>query len=158
MIYKIKITFTTNFLGGGDRDKKTSVRSLKKTDDGLVEFHDQEFKKTTELVLKQLNINLNVEKLKIPNGFNASGRISVLRRVYNKVNIDLFEGIKRGNSVTMQLLYNDTSDKSPSADVIKKIMSVFGKFHGISQWGRKFNCGRFVVNYAKILNSENYEC
>ena len=158
MIYNIKITFTTNFLGGGGRDKKTSVRSLKRTHDGLVEFHDKEVRDSIELAKAQLGLSFDISKFKIPNGFEAKDNISVLKRVYNKVNIDLFEGIRRGKSVDIQMLYNDNPDASPSAGDIKKLLSVLGKFHGISQWGRKFNCGRFKVNQVKILKADNYEC
>ena len=99
MIYRARICFTTNFLGGGPRAKNSSVRALKKTYDSLVELNSQEFLSHLELANKQLKANIDVSKFKIPEGFDPEDNISVIRRVFNRVNIDFFDGITKGNKV-----------------------------------------------------------
>jgi len=155
VIYRAYITFTTNFLGGGSRDKKTSIRSLKRTFDGLVEIHSSEFHKKLKLANKQVEANIDVSKLKIPNGFEARGQISVLKRIYNKVNIDLFEGIARGNTVSIDIMCDD--DNCPKEDTMAQLVDIIGRFHGISQWGSKFNCGRFKIKKIERVTIDNYE-
>lgn len=157
MIYRARICFITNFLGGGPRDKTSSVRSLKKTFDGEVEINSGEFLNKLELANKQIKAKVDISKFKIPEGFNAEGKESVIRRPYNRVNIDFFEGIVKGSKVYIDLMYDAGIDDSPSIETVSKILSVVGKFHGISQWGSKFNCGRFKILNIEKVTINNYD-
>lgn len=157
MIYRARICFTTNFLGGGPRDKNSSVRALKRTYDNDVEINSAEFYKNLELANKQIKGNLEISKFKIPEGFYPEDNISVIRRVYNRVNIDLFEGILKGNKVYIDIMHNAEVKDSPSIETLKKLLDIVGKFHGISQWGSKFNCGRFKVLNIEKVTIKNYD-
>ena len=139
MIYRAHIKFTTNFLGGGPRDKKSAVRHLKRTSEGHVELHSQQFMEKLKLANEQLDGNLDTSKFKIPDGFYASDLISTCKRVYNKVNVDLFEGIATGKRVRLELMYDSPTDEAPDVATVGKLLSTIGKFHGISQWGSKFH-------------------
>ena len=157
MIYRARICFTTNFLGGGPRDKNSSVRALKRTYDNDVEINSAEFYKDLELANKQIKGNLDIGKFKIPEGFNPEDNTSVVRRVYNRVNIDLFVGVLRGSKVYIDIMYNAEVKDSPSIETLRKLLDIVGKFHGISQWGKKFNCGRFKVLNIEKVTINNYD-
>ena len=157
MIYRIHIKFTTNFLGGGPRDKRSAVRHLKKTSEGAVEIHSQQFMEKLKLANEQLDGNLDTTKFKIPDGFHAMGLITTCRRVYNKVNVDLFEGITKGKKVKLEIMYDDKVENSPDVDIVGKLFDVIGRFHGISQWGSKFHCGRFTVLKTEKITIDNYD-
>ncbi len=157
MIYRARICFTTNFLGGGPRDKNSSVRSLKRTYDNDVEINSAEFYKNLELANNQIKGNLVISKFRIPEGFDPEENISVIRRIYNRVNIDLFEGILKGNKVYIDIMHNAEVKDSPSIETLRKLLDIVGKFHGISQWGSKFNCGRFKVLNIEKVTINNYD-
>ena len=157
MIYRARICFTTNFLGGGPRDKNSSVRALKRTYEDDVEINSAEFYKNLELANNQIKGKLEISNFKIPEGFDPEDNISVIRRVYNRVNIDLFEGILRGNKVYIDIMHNTEVKDSPSIETIRKLLDIVGKFHGISQWGSKFHCGRFKVLNIEKVTINNYD-
>tara|TARA_B100000579_G_scaffold437938_1_gene470081 strand:+ start:888 stop:1352 length:465 start_codon:yes stop_codon:yes gene_type:complete len=154
MIYKASLKLTTNFLGGGSRQKGASVRPLTYTEDGLVAINEEEWRSNIALALKQLNLKFDIKKFIFESGFNAEGKVMVLKRVYNKVNIDLFEGIERGNTIDIQFVYKDEVDNAPSVKAVKKLLNIIGKFYGMSQWGTKFHCGRFSVKEVKRITYE----
>ena len=152
MIYKASLKLTTNFLGGGPRKKGMSVRPLNYTEDGLVSINEEEWRSNIALALKQLNLKFDIKKFIFESGFDPEGRVTVLKRIYNKVNVDLFEGIERGNIIEIQFVYKDSLDDSPPVKVVTKLLEIVGKFYGMSQWGTKFHCGRFTVaNVTRII-------
>ncbi len=157
MIYRARICFTTNFLGGGPRDKTSSVRSLKKTSDDQIELNSLEFAKNLELANNQIGAKIDISKFILPEGFNDENNITVLKRVFNRVNIDFFEGIASGKKVFLDLMYYAEVSKSPSVETVRKLLDVLGRFHGISQWGQKFNCGRFKVLNVEKVTINNYD-
>ena len=157
MIYRTRICFTTNFLGGGPRDKNSSVRSLKRTYDDLIELNSQEFFNNIKLANKQVNAKIDIKKFIIPEGFDHEDKITVIKRVFNRVNIDFFEGIARGNKVFLDLMYFAEIENSPSIETVGTLMDILGRFHGISQWGQKFNCGRFKVLNVEKVTIKNYD-
>ena len=152
MIYKASLKLTTNFLGGGSRKKGMSVRPLIYTEEGLVAINEEEWRSNIALALKQLNLKFDIKKFIFESGFDAGSRVMVLKRIYNKVNVDLFEGIERGNTIDVQFVYKDSLENSPPIEAVTKLLEIVGKFYGMSQWGTKFHCGRFsVVNVKKII-------
>lgn len=158
MIYRVHIKFITNFLGGGPRDKKTQVRLLNRTHENHVALHSQDLMKKLELANEHLNAELDIGKFKIPDGFEINhDSISKLKRVYNKVNIDWFEGIQKGKKIKLDIMFEDTSDKAPKVELVSSLFDVIGRFHGISQWGAKFHCGRFKVSKTERVTIENYD-
>ena len=156
MIYKARLKLTTNFLGGGPRKKGMSVRPMLYSDEGKrAAINEEEWRSNFALALKQLNLKFDIKKFIFESGFSIEGKVKVLKRVYNKVNIDLFEGVERGNNIDIQFVYKDEVDNSPPIDAIKHILEIVGKFYGMSQWGTKFHCGRFLVtNVERILYNE----
>jgi len=38
-----------------------------------------------------------------------------------------------------------------------QLVDIIGRFHGISQWGSKFNCGRFKIKKIERVTIDNYE-
>ena len=122
MIYRARICFITNFLGGGPRDKNSSVRQLQKTYDGGVQINSGDFINNLSLANKQIKAKLEVSKFKVPEGFDSEGKVSVIRRPYNRVNIDFFEGIKAGSKVYIDIMYNDGLKNSPSVETVSKLL------------------------------------
>ena len=154
MIYKVKLRLTTNFLGGGKR-QRNSVRALERTHDGQIAINENEWRKHIDLASKQLELGLDTSKLVFESGFDAGSKVSIIRRVYNKVNTDLFEGIRKGNNLEIQFVYKDEPKVSPSIEEISKLLEIVGKFYGMSQWGLKFHCGRFLVkNVERVVANE----
>lgn len=155
MIYKVKLKLTTNFLGGGSRKKNTSVRMLNYTESGLVAINESEWRDNFKLAAKQLGLKVDTKNFIFACGFDAAGKIKILKRTYNKVNVDLFEGIERGNTIEVEFTYKDIPENSPEPDAVRGILEIIGKFYGMSQWGCKFHCGRFtVLNVERIIFNE----
>ena len=155
MIYKARLKLTTNFLGGGPRKKGKSVRPLQYSEEGSAAINEEEWRSNFALALNQLGLKFDIKKFIFESGFSVEGKVKVLKRVYNKVNVDLFEGIERGNSVDIQFIYKDEIENSPSVEMIQKVLEIIGKFYGMSQWGTKFHCGRFlVINVKRVLYNE----
>lgn len=150
MFLEVNIELTTNFLGGGQRIN--GVRKLKKSQDSRIAVNEKEWKEDLQKVADQLEIEINVDAFRFDTGFEFP-EVNVLRRVYNKTNVDLFEGISAGNQISLYVAVPAKSDEE--LVYIKKIFSIFGKFYGISQFGKKFHCGRFKLISINKLTKEN---
>lgn len=123
----------------------------------MVEINSQDFMRNLQLANNQLKANIDVSKFKIPEGFDPENNISVIRRIFSRVNIDFFEGIKKGNKIFIDIMYDAEVSESPSVEIFSKLLNTVGKFHGISQWGLKFNCGRFTVLNVEKVTIKNYD-
>jgi hypothetical protein len=155
MIFEADIQFTSNFLGGLKKDNR-GVRSMIRTPSGLIYLEEEEWRAWFKKAATYLKIDIDTGSIILPEGFESNST-SLLRRVFNKVKVDLFEGIERGNSITIQFLIEESSDKHPSLDDMEKMLDVIGKFYGISQFGKKFHCGRFKLQSLTLKDKENYE-
>ena len=150
MFLEVNIELTTNFLGGGQR--VNGVRKLKKSHDNRIAVNEKEWKEDLKKVAEQLEIEINVDSFRFDIGFEFP-EVNVLRRVYNKTNVDLFEGISAGNQLSLYVAV-PVQTKTGLED-IGKIFTLFGKFYGISQFGKKFHCGRFKLISINKLTKEN---
>ena len=149
MILELNIELTTNFLGGGPR--KNGVRKLKKSDDGRIAVNEKEWKEDLKEISKNLEIEINTDSFVFEPGFEFP-EINVLRRVYNKTNVDLFEGISAKNKLSIYFMIKNS--ENIDFEEIKTLFENFGKFCGISQFGKKFHCGRFkVISLSKITKN-----
>lgn len=152
MILEINIKLTTNFLGSGPR--VNGVRKLKKTPDNRITINEKEWKEDLSSSAKSLEIDFCTENMNFEPGFEFP-EVNVLRRIYNKTNVDLFEGITAGNHLSIFcMVENYTEDK---LEDIKKVFEIFGKFYGISQFGKKFHCGRFKLISINRLTKSDYK-
>ncbi len=150
MLLEINIELTTNFLGAGAR--VNGVRKLKKTPDNRIAVNEKEWKEDLKSSAKNIELEFDVNQINFEPGFEFP-EVNVLRRIYNKTNVDLFEGIAAGNKISLYCML-DNACKTDLED-IKKLFGIFGKFFGISQFGKKFHCGRFrVVSVNKLTKDD----
>jgi hypothetical protein len=157
MIYIARLKFTTNYLGGGARKKgkPSSVRPIEYVSEGRAALNENEWRDNFRLALKQLNLVFDIKKFIFESGFSVEGKTEVLKRVYNKVNVDLFEGVKRGKEISISFAYKDNPENSPEVAAMRCVLGIVGKFYGMSQWGTKFHCGRFeVISIKRVLCDE----
>jgi hypothetical protein len=147
---EVNIELTTNFLGGGQR--VNGVRKLKKSPDSRIAVNEKEWKEDLKKVAEQLEIEIDIDSFRFDTGFEFP-EVNVLRRVYNKTNVDLFEGISAGNQISLYVAV-PVKPENGLKD-IETIFSLFGKFYGISQFGKKFHCGRFKLISINKLTKEN---
>ena len=124
--FEVIVQFTTNFLGAGKR--VNGVRKLERSKIGSILLPVKELK----------------NEVKAPYTWNLKDigdvRVNILRRIYNRVRVDRFEGIEKGTRVTLELEVDAQADLPRVTQLAEKL----GK-SGRSQWGRKFNCGKFKV-------------
>ena len=157
MIYRSRICFITNFLGGGPRDKNSSVRRIKRTYESLVEINPSSLSENLQLANQQLKADININNFIIPEGFHDEDQVSVIKRIFNRVNIDFFEGLEKGSKVYLDLMFKKEPKDCPSLDTISSLLDIVGRYHGISQWGAKFHCGRFKVLNTERITLKNYD-
>ena len=142
MLAEVKIKLTTNFLGGGQR--KNGIRTIKRTSENQVAINEQEWLSDFSEVAASLGIVFDPKSVKLECGFDATTR--TLRRTYNKVNVEMFEGIPAGTRLSLFIYIDQRHDNCLDIKQLHQIMIVIGKFFGISQFGKKFHCGRFKVH------------
>jgi hypothetical protein len=135
--FELLVKFTTNFLGSGKR--ANGVRKLVKTREGYIEIPHTDLQK--ELKGRTTIDNWRLRDIE-------AARVNILRRVYNRVRVDRFEGVEKGTQVSMILEVGDVTDFKN----IKELVLNLGR-SGISQWGRKFNCGKFKLIDITRINS-----
>ena len=58
----------------------------------------------------------------------------------------MFEGIPAGTRLSLFIYIDQRHDNCLDIKQLHQIMIVIGKFFGISQFGKKFHCGRFKVH------------
>ena len=136
MEFEVRVQLTTNFLGSGPR--KNGVRKLERDDKGLVLLPREELQEDLVELIKKLKLNVGPE-LFINESVDPP-RVNILRRVYNKVRVDRFEGIESRSKLSIYC----ACDKA-CPDELSRLFAELGRSRGISQWGRKFNCGRFKL-------------
>ena len=154
MYIEVKLKLITNFLGGGSR--KCGVRQLKRTSDNRIAIDENEWRSDISESAESLGLKLDVKSIRFELGFDPI-KVCTLRRTYNKVNVEMFEGIPSGTTISIFLYADKRMDNCPSLEDIRKVMDVFGKFFGISQFGKKFQCGRFEVKEINLLDRDNYK-
>ena len=153
MIYEAKLGLTTHFLGGYKKGKD-GIRRVKMTYSGQVALNESELRNHFQLAAKQLEMEFNPKTVVFAEGFDSE--LSIIRRVYNKTNIEFFEGIEQGETINIEMAVVGDEDKIPTQDDLSKILNVIGKFYGISQFGNKFQCGRFKVITIVRKTKDNY--
>ena len=133
--FELVVKFTTNFLGGGNRVH--GVRKLFRSDKGSITIPNKELQ-------KEIETTDSLQPWQVAD--LEATRVNILRRVYNRVRVDRFEGIEKGTGATLILSVGDDAQRADVERLARKL----GK-SGISQWGRKFNCGKFkLINITKI--------
>ena len=120
------LQFTTNFLAGGPREG--GIRRLEKDGNHRVMLPMEHVRKVTE----------NIEGIEME-PYLRNVPCSLLTRVYNRSRVDKFEGVARGGKV----FWVGECPKD-GEELVKEYMDIVGR-SGISQWGLKFNCGRFKL-------------
>lgn len=149
MLIELNIQLTTNLLGSGPR--VNGVRKLKRSPDNRIVVNEKEWKEDLKSTAKSIELDFDVECISFEPGFEFP-EVNVLRRVYNKTNVDLFEGISAGNNISIYFLLNDVD---VGLNNLKTLFDTFGKFFGISQFGKKFHCGRFkVIGLTKLTKDD----
>lgn len=127
--FELLVTFTTNFLGGGKR--VNGVRKLLKTKTGYIEIPHKDLQ-------KEVTTPTSITKWRLRD--IEAARVNILRRIYNRVRVDRFEGVEKGTRISVMLEVNDEVE----LEEVEEFARILGRA-GISQWGRKFNCGKFKL-------------
>ena len=144
MEFEVRVRLTTNFLGSGPR--KNGVRKLLRNKQGLILLPVSDLNKDIDKIRENLSLNTD-HQITLQEDLDPP-RINILRRVYNKVRVERIEGIE---SKTYLSIYCHCEE-----DYVNELTILFkelGKKYGISQWGRKFNCGRFKLVSILIRKS-----
>jgi hypothetical protein len=151
VIYEIKLKLNTHFLGGYKKGKD-GIRRVKTTYSGQVALNENELRGHFELAAKQLDMDFDPKTVVFTEGFDSE--LSIIRRTYNRTNVEFFEGIEQGNTITIELAV--VGDNVPDADDLRKILAVIGRYYGITQFGSKFQCGRFNVLTVTRKTKDNF--
>lgn len=151
MIYEIKLKLNTHFLGGYKKGKD-GIRRVKTTYSGQIALNENELRGHFELAAKQLDMDFDPKTVVFTEGFDSE--LSIIRRTYNRTNVEFFEGIEQGNTITIELAV--VGDNIPDADDLRKILAVIGRYYGITQFGSKFQCGRFNVLTVTRKTKDNF--
>lgn len=131
MKYEVVIEFTTNFLGSGPR--RQGIRSVERTKDGRIKLP---LPQIYEAIRRAPNGGPDISLSK---GFEQAV-IVVLKRVYGGTRVDRFEGIARETQAVFYCMA-ENREVGELVDILNEV----GRTVGVSQWGKKFNCGRFKV-------------
>ena len=123
MLAEIKIKLTTNFLGGGPR--KHGVRQLKKTSENQIAINEQEWRSDSSEVAASLGIEFDPKSVRFESGFDCD-RVSTLRRTYNKVNVEMFEGIPANTRLSLFVFLDSRIEPClEGEDTLVFIQSIF---------------------------------
>jgi hypothetical protein len=129
---EVGIRFTTSFLGGGPRE--AGVRRLLRDERGRI------------IVPRSVTEPIKGRGVILEPWIDPE-EVSVLSRIYNKVRVDKFEGIRHGTSCS--LFCSADADGDELHSLVNGAMYRLGSI-GISQWGLKFNCGRFRPTFISL--------
>jgi len=151
MLYTIKLKLTSHILG----EKRVSgIRRLNKVGDQIIIDGDLWANK---LFQSACDLGLIYDKSVIR--FDESYRspsIHLYRRVYKKTRIEMFESIRKGTVITMDLLIDNTNTYSLTSEEYTKMFNHMGKYYGITEWGEKFGYGRFyILNFEPKFRPAN---
>ena len=139
----------------GYKKGKDGIRRIKTTYSGQVALNENELRSSFERAAKQLQKEFNPKIIVFTEGFDSE--CSIIRRTYNKTNVEFFEGIEQGKEIVLELAVVEGDEKElPTVEDLRKILDVIGKFYGISQFGNKFQCGRFQVVSIIKKTKDNY--
>tara|TARA_E500000331_G_C17188616_1_gene683821 strand:+ start:551 stop:1009 length:459 start_codon:yes stop_codon:yes gene_type:complete len=152
VIYEAKLKLDTHFLGGFKKGKD-GIRRVKTTYSGQIALNENELRKHFELAAKQLDMDFDPKTVVFTEGFESE--CSIIRRTYNRTNVEFFEGIEQGNNITLEMALVG-EDNLPTEDDLRKILAVIGRFYGITQFGSKFQCGRFHVLSITRKTKDNF--
>ena len=92
-----------------------------------------------------MGIAFDPKSIRFESGFDCDN-IRTLRRTYNKVNVEMFEGIQKGTKLSLYVYLDSRVQPCLELKQLFQICVVIGKYFGISQFGKKFHCGRFKVH------------
>lgn len=143
MILQNEIILTTPILGC--RVSEGRPRVLVRHTNGEPGLIQEMWHDSMRRAASDLGIKYDQQALILPMYFSAT-KFEEYLRVYNKTHKERFESIPKGAVVKFELhLMEDKLDPSSYG----KLLSLVGKYYGMSQWGNKFGYGRFEVQFIK---------
>ena len=98
VLKKAKLKLNTHFLGGYKKGKD-GIRRIKTTYSGQVALNENELRSSFERAAKQLEMEFNPKIIVFTEGFDSE--CSIIRRTYNKTNVEFFEGIEQGKEIVL---------------------------------------------------------
>lgn len=153
MIVETKISLTSPILGDS-RPDKAGVRRLRKTSDGRIKINETQWRESLTEAAKQLKIkDFDPKTISFESGFDPQA-MTLIRRVYNRTNIEFFEGVDKDQKLTFEYMVEEVPG-APTLEQLKQMWNVIGKYIGMSQFGNKFQLGRFTVMYVRECSLGN---
>jgi len=143
MIFRIRIQLTHDLLGGGERVDRT--RRIIRNADGTMHLHEQDFVRGFCEIARLLGLTIRPDEVLVPLGIDISkATTSLITREFSATRHEQFEGLRRNQRLEFELMLGEGNNHLGAAEV-SAVMEQYGRFRGISQFGAKFQCGRFNV-------------
>ncbi len=151
MLLEVKLRLTSPFLGSKPPDD-ASIRRLVKNGKGIM-FPVDTFKQDVLTAISVTGVDAHPQAIYAPIGF-TSPSLHLYRRTYSAFKVDLFESIRTGTILTLEMGIDTGLKPAMSVDAFNTIMAWIGEQKGISQFGSKFGFGKFRVVTLQPVNSE----
>lgn len=143
MITIVKIRLTSPILGENRKDPR-GIRTFKKRSGGDIAIDRRHWSEQFDIAKGILGLKVNNGNLILPDKY-LSPSIHLYRRRFSGTQTELFESIRTGTVITFEMATREDQPGCPSLDHVEKMLVVIGEHLGLSQWGSKFNFGRFSV-------------
>lgn len=147
MFITLKIKLTSSFLGSG-KEGNDGIRPIILASNNYPRFFIKRFSKLCEIYAKELNIGAyEPETIKTTNYIVVKSKPELFVKKFkdeaSKSSKELiFESYKEGTIMELGCFVDETKI---SIDQAAKIIEYIGKFGSISQFGYKWNYGRFEI-------------
>lgn len=144
MLVIAQVRLTSHFLGELKPDNR-GVRRFKMNAKRMVAVNQTGWLDDLVFAAHTMKMEVNVRKTVVPPDGIMPASIHLLRRTFSGAHVEFFESFRKGAILTFDLVLHDEKPRCPSLEKLRAILEFTGEHCGISQWGKKFGFGRFLV-------------
>jgi len=144
MLVIVQVRLTSHFLGELKPDNR-GVRRFKMNAKRMVAVNQTGWLDDLVFAAHTMKLEVNVRKTVVPPDGILPASIHLLRRTFSGAHVEFFESFRKGAILTFDMVVHDEKPRCPSIAQLREILAFTGEHCGISQWGKKFGFGRFVV-------------
>ncbi len=150
MVIIAKIKLTSLILGENPPDG-SGMRRFKKRS-GAIAVDTDHWMEQVRAACGVLGYKINEEALLLPDTY-ATPAIELYRRHYSGTKVELFESIRKGAELTIEIATRGDLAGCPTLAQVSEILNIIGKHFGLSQWGSRFGFGRFNLIQCRDKSS-----
>jgi hypothetical protein len=144
MLAIVQVRLTSHFLGELKPDSR-GVRRFKMNIRSMVSVNQTGWLEDMVFAAHTMKLEVNVRKTIVPPEGILPASIHLLRRTYSGAHVEFFESFRKGTILTFDMVLHDEKPRCPTLEQLGRILEFTGDHCGISQWGKKFGFGRFLV-------------